>query len=214
VNWVSSGRAPIVGECNTHLYRPIVAGTSVDESQPLGKQTLAQCSERFQYNCVRQLTLFAAELEGSGAAVQFAGGVDDLALWARAVDAQDVAFMHATGLDGVPLIDMLGDSLPSYVYREKPTLDIRKDDIRYLPPPGAEATTTATIAETLAGKVIEPTVCETRELEAGGNRKPQDLDVYAVQQDGAVNIVTDVFEVTCRVGCLHSTLACLTSCGM
>jgi hypothetical protein len=118
--------------------------------------------------------------------------------------------MHATGLDGVPLIDMLGDSLPSYVYREKPTLDIRKDDIRYLPPPGAEATTTATIAETLAGKVIEPTVCETREPEAGGNRKPQDLDVYAVQQDGAVNIVTDIFEV---VQFLHSTLACLTSIG-
>ena len=134
----------------------------------------------------------------------FVGALDDYAMWTRALLAQDVAFVHAAGVDGMSLGELLSDSAhPAFIYRTDASLRFPPADIRFFPPPrgGGEevdgemsSTRNRTIADVLTGEALFPNKCDSLESSPTGDR-PTEFEVYRVQAGGALSVLAQVSEV-------------------
>ena len=154
---------------------------------------LATCNEDFQYDCVQETTIAAASVDGQAA---FTGSIKQLALWARELDENDVAFIYAAGRDDVPL--QRGDAgdtapqllpsthFPRYVYRTAVTAS--DPSVTYFQP--AAENINKTLAELLTGQTLNKNECHSREESA-----LTPFQLHKVQHEGMVSIQAEFFEV-------------------
>ena len=130
--------------------------------------------------------------------------MDDVAIWRRALTADDVALIYESGVDGVAIggtgeneYSLLPEfDLPRFVYRSEINLEVTER--RYYTPT-SENLADATVADLLNGSPAEMASCRAQEADAAGTLFPRDFDVHIVQQGLTFQLLLSFHLLNCAI---------------
>jgi hypothetical protein len=166
-------------------------------NQSFRRRSLASCSERFQYDCVREVTIGAERNFEARERALFRGALDDVGLWARVLSDNDVSFIVAAGLDGVGL-DKLANVLPRYVFRAPLQIELPANERRVFSQEKRLGVGATTLDQVLQGVSAAKQRCSRRSAD---RQALEAFDVHPVRQSDAVGLLAHVFETYNGVRC-------------
>jgi hypothetical protein len=166
-------------------------------NQSFRRRSLATCTERFQYDCVREVTIGAERNFGANEKALFRGALDDVAVWQRVLSDSDIAFIVAAGRDGAGL-DKLASVLPRHVYRVPLQIELPASERRVFSQDTRLGVNSATLDDVLRGQTANTQRCNRRQA---GGAALEPFEVHPVRQGDALGVLAHVFETYNNVRC-------------